>query len=507
MTPSITVNSKTVQITPISLAAHGSAVIPISKDLKVHAPWQKNGFGPILLVHDGPPAALNSGGWVEDDDTGYSNRITFGSQTGTSTTLFGTQILIGRAGDAFNLPGSFVVSSTLVMLNMSGQAIDVEGELVFSDTQIVAKAPITALHLEAGEVSSIDLNRIKAMAGVPSSLVSASIKLNYSGPNGALLARAFGITDDSFYGFYWALQSTPGGWSYSESYWTIEGQSIPLLTVTNFADKPDRIAVILTSNSGVYSMDPLDLQPGESRTVNVRDFIARTRPFPPEVNFGGFSIKGSSPESRVLVKEHVIDPQSRLSAPFYGLPVYCTHYDFDSASYTVGAGSQISVNSIAYYSDGSYGPAGNSFSSGNTSIVTITGFSGFGTVTGVATGTTTVSNEIRTQSDVEGDVDTFSAEAQTTVLPVVNLNVSQTNFTISRQNGTAQFSVDAQAGGGFSNTITGSISISGPSNPGQVTLTQGGSGTSFNFSLQANQSTSGSCNQPTTNCFIVKTEK
>ena len=77
---------------------------------------------------------MNTGGWIEDDNLGYSTTITFEDPTRKGTSLMGTQILIGPAGNFLNLPGDFVISSQLILRNMSDQPTDVQGNLTFSNS-------------------------------------------------------------------------------------------------------------------------------------------------------------------------------------------------------------------------------------------------------------------------------------------------------------------------------------------------------------------------------------
>jgi len=197
-------------------------------------------------------------------------------------------------------------------------------------------------------------------------------------------------------------------------------------------------------------------------------------------------------------------------------PFACAQYtDICGADVTnlqVGVGLQGQVNAVGKTcgSDGNCtcveqcgSTGGGTFSnwgSSDTNIATlVSSFSSSATFQGQSAG------NAFSQVTISGNGCNQSAGAQVAVLPVVNLSVSSTSLTVARQNGTATFTVDASASGGFTGTISGSITVSQPSNPNQVVLDVGSGSQTYNFTLSSGQSTSGTCNVPATNCFTITT--
>ncbi|MGI8742429.1 MAG: hypothetical protein ACR2NN_07625 [Bryobacteraceae bacterium] len=74
--------------------------------------------------------------------------------------------------------------------------------------------------------------------------------------------------------------------------------------------------------------------------------------------------------------------------------------------------------------------------------------------------------------------------------PVVTLIVKLNPLTISRRSGIIPIIVDAAAPQGFAGTISGTITISQPSNPSGVLLSAGFGGQTTPFTLTAGQKTS-----------------
>ena len=73
--------------------------------------------------------------------------------------------------------------------------------------------------------------------------------------------------------------------------------------------------------------------------------------------------------------------------------------------------------------------------------------------------------------------------------PEVALVVNMTELTVNRQDGRIQFQVDAMASEGFTGTISGTITVSQPTNPSGVHLTKGSDSKTFKFTLAAGQKT------------------
>jgi|SRR5579884_809563 len=328
--PTLSMYGLTVALTKMRIPAHGSCLLDIASDTvpAVLKPgWLKDAVGGVSVSHDGPAGALNTGGWVEDNTLGYSTTMTFQDPAEGRDRLLTTQIFVGSVDQLLDIQQSITVSSQLVLRNVRDQPLSFHGTLTFSDNGNSAEASIPDRQLLPGEITRLDLDLLKAQAGIPSSFVSASLLLQHTGKNGALMGRVYGASSDGQYGFYWSLQPFAAN-SYSESFWTTAESWIPILTVANFGASADKVTIELTFNSGTYRLPVHTLQGSESYTLNVRDLIDSGTPdvngkrFPAGVNFGGYRIHGASSKSQLVVKEHLIDPEARLSTPFYGTYVY-----------------------------------------------------------------------------------------------------------------------------------------------------------------------------------------
>jgi hypothetical protein len=418
LTATATLGGRTISLGDVTLVGHASSVIPLSKRSGFAAgAWVTNAVGGITISAAGNGGVVNTGGWIEDDTTGYSTTLTFADPRVGAGSLTARQILVGAVGQLLDLPAPLIISSQLVVRNVTTQPVVVTGTVVFNDNAgSVIEAPLSQVSLQPGEVRRTDLTTVKKEAGIPDSIVSASIRLQYTGGQGALMARVFGASQDNAYGFYWALQPF-AAWSYAEAYWTTENAWTPILTVANVATTADTVIIQITSNKGSVTMPPFHLKSLESRTFNVRDLLAKPGMLPAGATVGGYRITGASDQSRLSVKEHLLDPVAKLATPFYGIYAYVTSYYFYYSEYDVDTiGDTAGASTKANYSDSTtQDVCPSSYSSQNTSDATIAKNGCVGVVTGVSESTTNVFADATLVSDSSGDTADFEAEVEVVV--------------------------------------------------------------------------------------------
>jgi len=328
----------------------------------------KHSYGAIRLVHDGPDGSLNTSGWIENDGTGYSTMMTFwdpGRHKGTK--LFGTQVFLGRLEAVLNNGRVLTVHSYLDLLNTSEAPLFPEGELAYkSNNGQIVHMPLTIGSLGPHQTAEVDFGQLN----IPPDVGIGAIEISYTGVEGALMGRVFGIGSDPTFGFYSALE-TYAPVATNEVYWTTAGDMSSLLTVTNFSNHADSAHIVLTYNGGSLSLPAVTLQPLESTTVNVRD-LRTAASLPTTAVYGGFRIFGSSGHSSLLVKEHVIDGMMGIATPFYGGSPYAIGTEMDPWSQTIDLGSNGNLHQLIDMSDGSQLiDIGGTISSEDSSIVTV----------------------------------------------------------------------------------------------------------------------------------------
>ncbi len=383
-----------------NLAPNTSQVVEVPlATLSLGRPAAEELFGAIVLKHDAPDGALHASGWIEEEQTGYSNTMTFydpGRSRGTS--LYGPQVFVGQRNDLLASGKRLTIDSYLVLLNTSSTAISPRGQFYFESGGEMTHISLPLTSLAPGQSSLVALGAMQNAGLIPASVSMGSIVIGYDGPEAALMGRVYGIANDPTYGFYIALDTdTPA--RLNEVYWTTAGDANSFLTVTNFGAQPDQVSITFTFSGGTWPLPKVTLAPFQSTTVNVRDW--KGHGLPANVEYGGFRVLGNSPvKSKLVAKEHIISEDLGVSAPFYNNPPpYVTGFVVLDQSWnntvdslTMSPGDSTQVGATLLYSDGSSALVYTDVSSTNTSVATASelGFIAWTTVAAQNLGSTQI---------------------------------------------------------------------------------------------------------------------
>ena len=149
-----------------------------------------------------------------------------------------------------------------------------------------------------------------------------------------------------------------------------------------------------------------------------------------------------------------------------------------------------------------YAPGGSNVSNQNSGMESNTSM-----LTNGVLGTYDVVGDAYLDCSIGGEIESGGPSYDVPVTASVSLTVGSTGgCTLHLQNSTCNFVVGAYAGGGFTGTVSGSITVSAPQNPNGVMLSNGSGSQDYPFTLSAGQSTSGTCNNPPSFCFVVTTD-
>jgi hypothetical protein len=335
-------------------------------------------YGAIVLTDDGPSGALNTSGWIEDETTGFSTMMTFYDPAAHhGTTLFAPQVFVGKQDGLLASGASLTIDSYLVVLNVSGTPLIPQAQFVYESNGQISQVPIYIGPLAPGQSASIDIGDLQRRDVVPQAVSMGSITINYNGPQAALMGRVFGVADNPTYGFYVALESYAPA-RLNEAFWTTAGDWNSFITVANFGTQQDQITVEFTYDGGTITLPRMPLAPMQSVTLNARQLTAGR--LPSTVMYGGMRISGSSLHtSQIVVKEHIIGENERMSTPFYNAPPWVT--DFEIVDYytsnietnlTMDFATTAQINAYSYGSDGEAGVDYATPSSSDTSVVSLT---------------------------------------------------------------------------------------------------------------------------------------
>jgi hypothetical protein len=280
-----------------------------------------------------------SNAWLVDDSTGFSNTALLHDDYPKTNTLFGTQ-LIARSFPAADLPNGPSFDSWLVFVNVSDTNVDVSGTLYCDDGSGVKPTPISTLHLLPYSPQTISLESVLFPGAAQPRPATCSGNFQYTGAPGHVIGRFYGASQSKAYGMYVKLEPFVTR-AYSEVFWSLEGDFVPLVTVTNFSDSEDTIS-IYTSTSGSLQKLASQKVPGQgSFTINLRDRFAALRGQAGfNTTYGGLYVSSEKPNGKVMVKQQDFSAQKLLMVPYYGNPDYITGMSINPSSFTMAEGDQ-----------------------------------------------------------------------------------------------------------------------------------------------------------------------
>jgi hypothetical protein len=190
-------------------------------------------------------------------------------------------------------------------------------------------------------------------AGSAQAARTGAIRINYSYPyDGALQAelsvrddqlnKAFTIVGRSAYrgvarSAYVAVHvPSPDTYleavsrAYSEVYWSVEGDFVPLITVANFGSEEDLLSVYTSQAGSLVELVSSKIPPKGSMTLNLRDLVAALRTKVSfNANYGGLYIRSSKPSGKLLVKQHALSASRLIMVPYYGSTDYITQHEWN----------------------------------------------------------------------------------------------------------------------------------------------------------------------------------
>ena len=162
-----------------------------------------------------------------------------------STTLYGTQILLGPqaalAGASF--------SSSVLLRNTAAQSVGFSAHLIYDQNGAPLTTQLPAAPLAPFEVRRIDLSAMQKSGFIPQDVTNAAIQIDYAANPGDVMARIFSISSDRSLGLYTALESFAAKGA-TGVYWTADESWNTILTVTNFASHSDTMSLQLTYPGG-----------------------------------------------------------------------------------------------------------------------------------------------------------------------------------------------------------------------------------------------------------------
>lgn len=266
-----------------------------------------------------------SNAWFYDEATGFSNTALLHDEYPNSNELYGTQVVSGSFSTSVLARGP-VFDGSLVFVNLGEGPSEISGALYCSTDAGVVEIPAPPLQVtpftpQVLPVQSLVLSRLAAPA-------VCSARFRYSGKPGHVMGRYYAKSESKTYGLYVKLEPFVGR-AYNEVYWSVQDEAMPLVSVSNFSDKPDTAVVFVTRSGTPVEVLRQIIPALGTITVNLKDGPGAAAAVGGD--YGGMYIRMESPTGKLLVKQHALNSKKLTMMPYYGGYDYITMHYFSNA--------------------------------------------------------------------------------------------------------------------------------------------------------------------------------
>ena len=300
VTAHLEIGGKSEQVAKVTLGPKQWKSVRLPRDLPAESSGKltlgrKGLVGGVTLEYEGPKGALLSTGWVDDNEAGYSNMMSFVAESGLrGQKLYAAQVMLGEQHDVPEPGQTLNVESYLLVKNVTAQRVAAWAEFTYTQNGVVHSTPIKLGNLKPGEIQEVDLMKLRKRAEIPKDVTIGSVQVEHFGPSGALTGRIVSHSENLTYGFYVQMDNHGSG-SISGAYWSLAGDMNSLLTVQNVGEEEDKVTIELAYNGGSFVLPVISLQPREARTLNLRALVAAGLTDQSGVPFPRHALEGGVP--------------------------------------------------------------------------------------------------------------------------------------------------------------------------------------------------------------------
>ena len=317
------------------LPPHGSQTIRISANA-LKGSISSNGTAIVKAEYSVTSSEIVSNAWLVDPTLGFSNTALLHDQYAETNTLFGTQ-LVARAFPENVVAYAPDFDGWLVFANLNEQPVNVSGALNCEIDGNVQRVPLDPIYLLPFSPQTVALASLVAPAGGLRSAICSG-EFQYTGQPGHVIARFYASSESRSYGLYINFEPWVGP-RYSEVYWSVEGDLVPIVSVANFSSAEDDVAVWISRDETLVELIRYRIPGKGSVTLNLRDELQRLRTgITFTGNYGGLYVASSTPKGRLLVKQHAFSAGRLTMVPYYGAQDYVNQHEIEAGKETLDLG-------------------------------------------------------------------------------------------------------------------------------------------------------------------------
>jgi len=291
ITPSGGPKRSVKQPSTITLNAHQTQVLSLEQ---IAGPLEGPASGPgtaggITITHNAMPGSIIALGMTLNDKEGFSSHLPFSDPgMAMSSTYSATHLLLGKS-DLAGLPAEASFDSTAVLRSTIANPVTVSMVFGFADATGAAQSvKLSDITLPPNQVLAMDLGKAVKKAGAKGPFANAGLTINYTGPDGALIAYVSSFESSGKFVFDVPCKDplqpmNRGSGSYP---WDISGDGQAVVNIRNNTGNPARGVIQIDFEGGSYSLPVKHLEPQQEASVDIRalrdgqvkDSIQRTIP-------------------------------------------------------------------------------------------------------------------------------------------------------------------------------------------------------------------------------------
>lgn len=331
----------------------------------------------IHLEFDGEPGSIVAEAMLLNRRTGFAKHIHFADPalhfaTPALTTHF---LLLGRQPVEDGFPAEVAFRSVAAIRNIDSAPVQVVPTVSYLTDGSLHKVTLDVITLGINESKLIDFSRERRAGALPQDFTQGSLELLPNTNHTSIVGELFNF-DEQTEGYVVGPSFSAHPMRSTSSIWRIDGTYETTVMIQNLAKEDDEVSVKLFSDAGTYEKI-VDVAAGALVKINVKDLQQNAVPDKDgnllTATSGMLHLSGSHGSKSTLAFDKLI--HSADASEYVGLPAQPCDFVDSFTPFTTGSVSPLSAWITEFWTDGTddtlpWGPT-----SGNTSLVTITGTS------------------------------------------------------------------------------------------------------------------------------------
>lgn len=337
--------------------------------------------GGVRVDYPGDPGTIMVSGGLLNPKEGYSANIPFArgrsNQIGP-VTVGSAGIMVGKPDPMMRFPAETTLTPYLILRNTTTKPINLNLRLNYmaENKPILRELPEK---LASMATKRVNLPGVLRSLGIKDLSGSIDVGISYTGQLGDVVMAAGSVDQSGTYVFEVDPQALGSTHRKLGSYWDLEDGSNTMYSLWNPTDKPQDVLVTLYYDNGKYKL-PVHLAPQASVMLDIKNIVEANAPdadgntFPADAREGSASfdsMEGPSGQINLIISGAVFNV---VTGTCFGCCVPCcgtTDVFLDPSSDACTLGDSEQFTAMAEQCDGSSFQTGGSWSSSNTSVMTV----------------------------------------------------------------------------------------------------------------------------------------